>query len=83
MEASGGKLGLDYLSMAMIENAKTAEEYNQWWKGYIERWNQLLPAIPLYDGMCYYVYNTKLENFVLTPFFGQARAILYANVKEE
>lgn len=83
MEASGGKLGLDYLSMAMIYNAKTADEYNQWWKGYIERWNQLLPAIPLYDGMCYYVYNTKLENFVLTPYFDQARAILYANVKEE
>ena len=81
MAASGGKLGLDYLSMAMIENAKTEEEYNQWWKGYIERWNQLLPAIPLYDGMCYYVYNTKLENFVLTPFFGQAQAVLYANVK--
>lgn len=81
MEASGGQLGLDYLSMAMIENAKAEEEYDRWWKGYIERWNQLLPSIPLYDGMCYYIYNTKLENFVLTPFFGQARAVLYANVK--
>lgn len=81
MEASGGRLGVDYLSMAMVYNATTEAEYNQWWKGYIERWNELLPDIPLYSNLYYYVYNAKLENFKLTPFFGQERAILYANIK--
>ncbi len=81
MEASGGRLGMDYLSMAMVYNAATEEEYNQWWKGYIERWNELMPDIPLYANLYYYVYNAKLENFELTPFFGQERAIIYANIK--
>ena len=81
MEASGGKLGMDYLSMGMYFNAKTEDEYNQWWMGYIERWNQLMPDIPLYSNYYYDVYNAKLENFVTSPFFGPKRAILYANVK--
>lgn len=81
MEASGGKLGLDYLSMAMVYNAAAEAEYNQWWKAYIERWNELMPDIPLYSNVYYTVYNAKLENFALTPFFGQERAILYANIK--
>ncbi len=81
MEASGGKLGMDYLSMAMVYNSKDVDEYNQWWMGYIERWNQLMPEIPLYSNYYYDVYNAKLENFVTSPFFGPARAILYANVK--
>ncbi len=81
MEASGGKLGTDYLSMAMVCNARTEEEYNQWWTAYIERWNELMPYIPLCSNLYYTVYNAKLENFTLTPFFGQERAILYANMK--
>lgn len=81
MTASGGKLGMDYLSMAMVYNAATEDEYNQWWMAYIERWNQLMPDIPLYSNYYYDVYNAKIENFNTSPFFGQARAILYANVK--
>ena len=81
MQASGGKLGMDYLSMAMVYNAQTEDEYNQWWMGYIERWNELMPDIPLYSNYYYDVYNAKIENFHTTPFFGQHRAILYANVK--
>lgn len=81
VEASGGKLGMDYLSMAMIFNATTEDEYNHWWMGYIERWNQLMPDIPLYSNYYYDVYNAKIENFDTSPFFQQHRAILYANVK--
>lgn len=79
--ASDGKLGMDYLSMAMIYNAKTEDEYNLWWMGYIERFNQLMPDIPLYSNYYYDVYNAKIENFVTSPFFGDNRAVLYANVK--
>ena len=79
VEASGGKLGMDYLSMAMVYNAGEGEEdeYNHWWMGYIERFNQLMPDIPLYSD----AYNTKIENFNTDTFYGQYRAIIYANVK--
>ena len=81
MAASDGKLGMDYLSMAMVYNATNVDEYNQWWKAYIERWNQLMPDIPLYSNYYYDVYNANIENFETSPFFGPARAILYSNIK--
>lgn len=81
MAASDGKLGMDYLSMAMVYNATTEDEYNQWWMAYIERWNQLMPDIPLYSNYYYDVYNANIENFETSPFFGPARAILYSNIK--
>lgn len=79
-EKSGGKLGMDYLSMGMVYNAKTEDEYNKWWEAYIERWNQLMPDIPLYSNMYYDVFNAKITGFVTSPFFGMARAIIYADV---
>ena len=81
MAASDGKLGMDYLSMAMVYNSTNVDEYNQWWMAYIERWNQLVPDIPLYSNYYYDVYNANIENFVTSPFFGPANAILYANIK--
>ena len=80
LAASDGKLGMNYLSFGMVYNAKTEEEYNQWWEAYIERWNQLMPDIPLYSNYYYDVYNANIENFETSPFFGPANAILYANV---
>ena len=79
--ASGDKLGMDYLSIGMVYNATTEEEYNEWWMAYIERWNELMPDIPLYSNYYYDVYNANIENFQTSPFFGPARAILYSNIK--
>ncbi len=83
VQQSGDKLGMDYLSMAMVYESKTGdlETYNKWWQAYIERWNELMPDIPLYSNYYYDVYRANIENFVTTPFFGPAKAILYANVK--
>lgn len=78
--ASGDKLGMDYLSMAMVYDATTTEEYNHWWMKYIERWNELMPDIPLYSNYYYDAYNSKIENFKTTPFWGPAQALVYANV---
>lgn len=79
--ASGDKLGMDYLSFGMVYNAQTEDEYNQWWMAFIERWNELMPEVPLYSNYYYDVYNANIENFETSPFFGPASAILYANVK--
>lgn len=81
MKASGDKLGMDYLSMAMVYDATTVDEYNTWWKAYIERWNYLMPDIPLYSNYYYDVYNAKIENYKTGPFWSTMSAIVYANIK--
>ena len=80
MTASGGKLGMDYLSMAMVYDATTTEEYNQWWMAYIERWNELMPDIPLYSNYYFDIYNSKIENFETSPFWSPVDALLYCTV---
>ena len=80
MEASGGKLGMDYLSMAMVYNAKTVDEYNEWWGAYIERWNELLPDVPLYSNYYFDIYNAKIQNFETSPFWSPVDALLYCTI---
>lgn len=80
MAASGNKLGMDYLSMAMVYDAANVDEYNQWWKAYIERWNDLMPDIPLYSNYYFDVYNAKIENFQTSPFWGPTDALLYCTI---
>ena len=82
-------LGMDFLSMAMVYNTKpagkfdTAEKaYNEWWKLYIQRWNLLVAEIPLYSNQYFDLYNAKFQNFVTTPYWGAADAIVAATVKE-
>ena len=81
-------LGMDFLSMAMVYNTKVPEGsatykteedvYNMWWKLYIQRWNYLAPEIPLYSNIYYDLYNAKISNFVTTPYWGPADAIVAA-----
>lgn len=80
MAASGNKLGMDYLSMAMVYDAANVDEYNQWWMAYIERWNDLMPDIPLYSNYYFDVYNAKIENFQTSPFWGPTDALLYCTI---
>ena len=78
--ASGGKLGMDYISMAMVYDVETGdtEEFNKWWVAYMTRWNELLPDIPLYSNIYYDVYNSKIKNFNTSAFWQVRYAILYA-----
>ena len=83
------ELGMDFLSMAMVYNCTpagdfaTAEDaYNEWWRLYVQRWNYLALAVPLYSNQYFDLYNAKIENFVTTPYWGAADAIIAASVKE-
>ena len=83
------ELGMDFLSMAMVYNCapagdfETAEDvYNEWWKLYIQRWNYLVPEVPLYSNQYFDLYNAKIENFVTSPYWSPRHAIIAANVKE-
>ena len=84
-------LGMDFLSMAMVYNTSVPADstkyqtetdvYNEWWKLYIQRWNYLMPEIPLYSNQYFDVYNAKLENFVTSPYWGAGDAIVGATIK--
>lgn len=78
--ASGDKLGMDYISFAMVYDAVTADEYNDWWQAYIERWNELMPDVPLYSNYYFDIYNAKIENFKTSPFWSPVDALLYCTV---
>ncbi len=68
------KLGLDFLTMAMVytvdatkDDAGRNTDYATWWKYYITRWNYLMPEMPLYSNQYYDVYNTKIGQVQENP----------------
>lgn len=85
------ELGMDFLSMAMVYNTaltdavkaagyETEEDvYNEWWKLYIQRWNYLVPEIPLYSNQYFDLYSAKISNFVTSPYWDPADAIIAAS----
>ncbi len=81
------ELGMDFLSMAMVYNAKPSgkfltatDAYNEWWRLYMQRWNYLVPEVPLYSNQYYDVYNGKIEKLETSPYWGVEDAIVGARV---
>ena len=84
------ELGMDFLSMAMVYNvaprgAFTSEEavYNEWWRLYMQRWNFLVPEVPLYSNQYYDIYNAKIDRLNTNPYWSVADAIVGAKVTGE
>lgn len=83
-EKSGGKLGMNYISFAMVYSVDPGDtaEYNKWFKEYMVRWNELLPDVPLYSNIYYDVYNSnKLSGLKTGPFWGAAVELIYQKLK--
>ena len=81
------ELGMDFLSMAMVYNTRpvgeyqTAEDvYNEWWRLYIQRWNRLVPEVPLYSNQYYDIYNAKIDKLETNPYWGVDTAIISSKV---
>ena len=81
------ELGMDFLSMAMVYNAKpsgafkTAKSaYEEWWRLYMRRWNYLVPEVPLYSNQYYDVYNGKIDKLQTNPYWDVADAIVSSRV---
>ncbi len=62
------ELGLDFLSMAMVYNTQVVDGwdteddvYATWWRYYMQRWNYLMPEIPLYANEYYDLYNAQIK----------------------
>ncbi len=78
-------LGLDFLSMAMVYNCTPAggfeteeDVYNQWWKLYIQRWNKVVPEVPLYSNQYFDIYAAKIDQFKTSPYWSGADAVVGA-----
>ena len=81
-------LGMDFLSYAMVYNCSVPEGgvwqteddvYATWWKLYIQRWNYLLPEIPLYSNEYYDLYNAEIggvQEFPTNPYWSPASALI-------
>ena len=89
-------LGLDFLSRAMVYNTAVPADgwweteddvYANWWKLYIQRWNNLLPEIPLYSNEYYDLYNAQIkgvQEFPTNPYWSPAAALIdWTSEKED
>lgn len=81
------ELGLDFLSMAMVYNTKPSgkyatptDAYNEWWRLFMQRWNLLVPEVPLYSNQYYDVYNAKIDELKTSPYWSVTDAIVAAKV---
>lgn len=81
------ELGMDFLSMAMVYNAKPTERfptataaYNEWWRLFMQRWNLLVPEVPLYSNQYYDIYNAKIDALKTSPYWEVADAIVGAKL---
>ena len=81
------ELGMDFLSMAMVYNTAPTEKfqtptavYNEWWRLFMQRWNLLVPEVPLYSNQYYDVYNAKIESLKTNPYWSVTDAIVGAKV---
>ncbi len=90
------ELGLDFLTMAMVYNTSIPEGgqweteddvYATWWKLYIQRWNYLLPEVPLYSNEYYDVYNAQIkgvDTHPTNPYWAPAAALIdWTSEKED
>ena len=81
------ELGMDFLSMAMVYNTKPTtgfatptDVYNEWWRLFMQRWNLLVPEVPLYSNQYYDVYNAKINALKTTPYWSVTDAIVGAKI---
>lgn len=90
------ELGMDFLSRAMVYNTSVPEGgvweteddvYATWWKLYIQRWNYLLPEIPLYSNEYYDLYNAQIKGvteFPTNPYWSPSDALIdWTSEKED
>lgn len=88
------ELGLDFLSMAMVYNTTPAGDYETaddayaaWWRLYMQRWNALLPEIPLYSNEYYDLYNAQIKGvaeYPTNPYWSPSDALIdWTSEKED
>ena len=88
------ELGLDFLTMAMVYNTQVVDGwdteddvYANWWRYYMQRWNYLMPEIPLYANEYYDLYNAQIkgtDEHPTNPYWSPAAALIdWTSEKED
>ena len=88
------ELGLDFLTMAMVYNTQVVDGwdteddvYATWWRYYMQRWNYLMPEIPLYANEYYDLYNAQIkgtDEHPTNPYWSPASALIdWTSEKED
>ena len=88
------ELGLDFLSMAMVYNTQVVDGwdteddvYATWWRYSMQRWNYLMPEIPLYANEYYDLYNAQIkgtDEHPTNPYWSPAFALIdWTSEKED
>ena len=75
--------GMDDLSMRMVYDEEVMgneELYLDLWAQYIERWNYMLPEIPLYSNIYITALPTWVEGYEQNALWSFQSAILYASI---
>ena len=57
------------------------QAYLDLWVSYIQRWNQLLPELPLYSNIYVTVIPSWLHGYEQNALWGLQSAILYATIE--
>ena len=75
---------LDWLTMKMVYGVDSTdtEAYLTLWRLFIQRWNELMPQVPLYSNVYITMYPDWLENYAQDSFWDFQQAIVYATVAE-
>lgn len=58
-----------------------SEEFGEYWFQWQQRWNELMPLVPLYSNEYFDFFNPKLQNFNADSLWMWYWDILYANVE--
>lgn len=73
---------LDKLSMDMVYGVEAGDDegYLAIWESFIQRWNELLPEVPLYSNIYISVFPDWLVDYEQTSYWSFENAIVYASI---
>ena len=55
--------------------------YLDMWQKFMDRWNELLPDVPLYSNIYYTVFPDWLQGYEQSSYWEFAQAVLYASIE--
>jgi len=74
---------LDKLSMDMVYGVESGDndKYLKLWLQYVERWNELLPEVPLYSNDYHDVYADKFDHYDVSSYWSSIDQLPYMTGK--
>lgn len=73
----------DLAKATLMGDPEDAEAHRQTWVKFIQRWNELVPQLPLYSNTYFDFYSNKIQNYTnRDPYWSFRYEILYATVEE-